>query len=638
MPRALPILLLLCLFFAVNAAQAGFRSFSERDASAFCSADASLGINQISSPGWQARFQPLPDGKLARGYGHDTCWLRLQLHDVPPRPWLELIPSYLARLSLFQPLPDGGWRRQDIGSWRPMSAMELPLMAASFSLQPREQTVFVKIQSLALNAQPRLWSEPDLVAHHNERLLQLGLIYGYMLTMVLIALAAWLITRQAQHAKLFGYILAVACHRFATDGMARLLLFPEQPKIALLCNYVGLGAAVILGCAYFAHLLELKRDYPRTYRLYQLQAATGAATVLCALFWPFGLAYSIPVTLYAVIFINLLTLPVCWRLWQRNDSGDRLIALHLPTNLALNIPALLLHLGHIPYQSWIQEYGRLADLPPITLLYIGLFLRMRTLERERIEALHQASQAQADSLRQREAREEQTDLLAMITHEIRTPVAIIDAASSSLRLLEEDAPEPTVLAQRQARHERIQRALLRMQELMRLAEQHGRADVSDARLHAQSLDLLELTRHSLEQLDADEQRRFRLQIGQERMPLYGDAQLLSVLLQNLMENALKYAHPDTPIQIGIRRQADRIVWQISDHGPGIAPGQEEAIFQRFTRLAETSNRPGLGLGLHLARRIAVQHGGELGLDPDWPHGASFILYLPKAAHDAYSLA
>ena len=48
-----------------------------------------------------------------------------------------------------------------------------------------------------------------------------------------------------QHAKLFGYILAVACHRFATDGMARLLLFPEQPKIALLCNYIGLGAAVI---------------------------------------------------------------------------------------------------------------------------------------------------------------------------------------------------------------------------------------------------------------------------------------------------------------------------------------------------------------------------------------------------------
>ncbi|WP_158274213.1 sensor histidine kinase [Chromobacterium sp. Panama] len=638
MTRALSTLLLLCLLLAGGVAHAGFRTFSERDAAVYCSADADLDIDRVASAGWQTRFQPLPDGKLARGYGHDTCWLRLKLSDVPPRPWLELIPSYLARLSLYQRLPDGGWQRRDIGSWRPVSAMELPLIAASFSLLPHEQTVFVKVQSLALNAQPRLWSEAELAAHNNQRLLQLGLIYGYMLTMVLIALAAWLITRRAQHAKLFGYILAVACHRFATDGMARLLLFPEQPQIALLCNYVGLGAAVMLGCAYFAHLLELKRDYPRTYRLYQLQAAAGAATVLCALFWPFGLAYSIPVTLYAIIVINLLTLPVCWRLWRRNDSGDRLIALHLPTNLALNIPALLLHLGHIPYQSWIQEYGRLADLPPITLLYIGLFLRMRTLERERIEALHQASQAQADSLRQREAREEQADLLAMITHEIRTPVAIIDAASSSLRLLEEDAPAPPVLAQRQARHERIQRALQRMQELMRLAEQHGRADVSDAGLHSRPLDLLELTRRSLEQLDADAQRRFWLQSGGARMPLCGDDQLLTMLLQNLMENALKYAHPDTPIQIGVHRLADRIVWQISDYGPGIAPGQEEAIFQRFTRLAETSNRPGLGLGLHLARRIAVQHGGELGLDPHWPHGASFILHLPKAAHDAHSLA
>lgn len=638
MPRALPILLLLCLLFAVNTAQAGFRPFSERDASAFCSADASLGIDQISSPGWQPRFQPLLNGKLARGYGHETCWLRLKLRDLPPHPWLELIPSYLARLSLYQPLPGGGWQRKDIGSWLPVSTMELPLSTAGFSLLPREQTVFIKIQSLTLNAQPRLWSEPELVAHHNERLLQLGLIYGYMLTMVLIALAAWLIIRQVQHAKLFGYILAVACHRFATDGMARLLLFPEQPKIALLCNYIGLGAAVIFGCAYFAQLLGLKDGYPRTYRLYQLQAATGAATVACALFWPFGLAYSIPVTLYAIIIINLLSMPICWRLWQRNGSGDRLIALHLPTNLALNIPALLLHLGHIPYQSWIQEYGRLADLPPITLLYIGLFLRMRTLERERIEALHQASQAQADSLRQREAREEQADLLAMITHEIRTPVAIIDAASSSLRLLEEDEPAQAVLAQRQARHERIQRALQRMQELMLLAEQHGRAGVVDAGLHSQSLDLLELTRQTLEHLEAGAQGRFWLQSGGPNMPLCGDAQLLSVLLQNLMENALKYAHPNTPIQIGIHRRDDHIVWQISDHGPGIAPGQEEAIFQRFTRLAETSNRPGLGLGLHLARRIAAQHGGKLGLDPLWPHGASFILHLPKAAHDAHSLA
>jgi signal transduction histidine kinase len=110
--------------------------------------------------------------------------------------------------------------------------------------------------------------------------------------------------------------------------------------------------------------------------------------------------------------------------------------------------------------------------------------------------------------------------------------------------------------------------------------------------------------------------------------LRGDARLLYFALLNLLDNALKYAHPATPIHIGIAAAPGGVAWHIRDHGPGIPEDRQHMIFDKYQRLDNGGDQPGLGMGLALARQIAERHGGRLDIDRAWTQGACFVLWLP----------
>lgn len=100
------------------------------------------------------------------------------------------------------------------------------------------------------------------------------------------------------------------------------------------------------------------------------------------------------------------------------------------------------------------------------------------------------------------------------------------------------------------------------------------------------------------------------------------------LLANLLDNAERYA--EEMVTVGLRRDGDRAVLTVTDDGVGIAPEDRERVFERFTRLDTSRGRDtgGTGLGLPIARDIAVAHGGGLRVE-DSPRGARFVLRLPQ---------
>ena len=97
------------------------------------------------------------------------------------------------------------------------------------------------------------------------------------------------------------------------------------------------------------------------------------------------------------------------------------------------------------------------------------------------------------------------------------------------------------------------------------------------------------------------------------------------LVLNLLENSVRHTPPGTQIHASSERIGDEAVLIVRDNGPGIPPALEQRIFERFVRL--DPSKPGHGLGLAIARRIAHQHHGDLTCDPT-PSGASFTLHLP----------
>lgn len=113
--------------------------------------------------------------------------------------------------------------------------------------------------------------------------------------------------------------------------------------------------------------------------------------------------------------------------------------------------------------------------------------------------------------------------------------------------------------------------------------------------------------------------------------LAGSRDLLFQALSNLLDNALKYSPPGSPIEIGLRRRDEATVelW-IADRGPGIPPAERQKVFQRMYRLDPSRSTPGNGLGLALVRAVATLHDGHCEIEDNAP-GTRVCLRLPAPA-------
>ena len=128
-------------------------------------------------------------------------------------------------------------------------------------------------------------------------------------------------------------------------------------------------------------------------------------------------------------------------------------------------------------------------------------------------------------------------------------------------------------------------------------------------------------------------------------PLHGNRELISQALANLVENAIKYGKPVASTEPGrvvsldakqilieARRDGDSVLLSVTDHGPGIPPGDRKHAVERFVRLDSSRSEPGSGLGLSLASAVATLHGGELRLGDAHP-GLIATLAIPARTTD-----
>lgn len=107
-----------------------------------------------------------------------------------------------------------------------------------------------------------------------------------------------------------------------------------------------------------------------------------------------------------------------------------------------------------------------------------------------------------------------------------------------------------------------------------------------------------------------------------------DAVLMEQLLMNLVENAVKYTPPGTPLTIQVTREGDAIVLEVLDRGVGIADEVLPRIFDKFVRAGGPPGTQGVGLGLAICRAVAQAHGGTISAGPRPGGGAAFRVTLP----------
>jgi signal transduction histidine kinase len=205
--------------------------------------------------------------------------------------------------------------------------------------------------------------------------------------------------------------------------------------------------------------------------------------------------------------------------------------------------------------------------------------------------------------------------LADASHELRTPIAALQASAETLLREQPERPERDRLEAQLARDTtRLGRLVDDLLGLARLEAQPNRDPI----------DLAELARDAIENAQTHAAARVTFDLDDEPT-VYGDANALNRILRNLLDNAVAAA-PDGDVHLRLKRSNAEIEIQVTDTGPGVPETERERIFERSIRLDPTT--PGSGLGLAIARRIAQQHNGELTCDP-CPSGASFTLHLPN---------
>ena len=221
-------------------------------------------------------------------------------------------------------------------------------------------------------------------------------------------------------------------------------------------------------------------------------------------------------------------------------------------------------------------------------------------------------------------------LLAAISHDYRTPLAAIMGAASSLR----DQGDKLASVQRERLAESIVAETRQLSRLTDNTLQLVRLDAPGVQLHLDWESPDELAGAAIARARKhDPERRIKVW-AEPGLPLVRcDAVLLSQMLENLIDNALKYSDSPTPVELIVRRNGEHIVFAVRDSGPGVEPAWREKIFDVFQRgdwRAGSSNsaaQRGAGVGLAVCRSIARAHGGELKLRQRSQGGSSFECWL-----------
>jgi two-component system, OmpR family, sensor histidine kinase KdpD len=231
-------------------------------------------------------------------------------------------------------------------------------------------------------------------------------------------------------------------------------------------------------------------------------------------------------------------------------------------------------------------------------------------------------QCRAEAARQSE--QLRTAVLEALAHEVKTPLTIIRTVSSGLLAagdLSATHTELVTLIDEQSR---------KLNDLASRLLAAGHLDVADFQPQCEGLFLSDLVSAAIGAACPEESRgRFACCISRDEVPVLADRKLMATALAQLVDNAVKYSKPASPIDIAVDLVDQEVTVTIESHGDPIPPADRERVFERFYRAAGAPNRPpGTGLGLSIVKRIVDAHRGRVWAESGDGGRSIFSIALP----------
>ena len=316
-------------------------------------------------------------------------------------------------------------------------------------------------------------------------------------------------------------------------------------------------------------------------------------------------------------------------LWAAFRFGQREVATGVAILSAIAAWATVRGLG--PFvrssenESLLLLQAFMGTIAAMTLPVAALVWERKTVERERtlLLAREQAARAEAEA-----ANHAKDEFLAMLSHELRNPLAAISTAAHVLMGSEQQhafAGRAIEIIERQTKHltrlidDLLDVARVSTGKIMLMRERHNLADTVQRSVTAL--------------VDAGQTQQHQIDVQLDPVWINADPARVSQVVENLLINAIKYTPARGRISIQTLVEAEDAILRVQDTGMGIAPDLLPRVFDLFTQGQRSLDRAqgGLGIGLTLVRRLVELHGGRISATSDGPSkGSTFVVRLPRA--------
>lgn len=580
-----------------------------------------------------ARAQKLKpfSGLLTQGYGAGAIWVRLRIApdtvsaSADVGQFLRVRPIFLDDIRLYDEA-EGFRPKPPLGDRHPLSASDEPGPFYVFKLQRgvSERALWLRIQTTSTRLAHFEVLQEDVLRHSNLTLQTLTSIYLALIgTFLFLGIFQSVVRRDSLNWSFTAYQLIALVHGVVALGHARWWADKLLPPAVL-----DRAFSFFIVCLTFAVLLftaTLVRETSQTrwsrYLLYGLFAA-----LLGLIGMQFGGLLSLSLIINSVAAVILPTLFFIYVIFLPVRKAENERTTGLPKAAVVTYFGLTLgvaYLGAMPVLGWFPAVELSLYWIQIYCVCSGLLMlgvlqyRAMIVSRQRDALIAETQRANERAELERAQRIERQQLLNMLGHELKTPMA-------TLRMLLGDRNIPGDLSKR------LSAPLTEMKEVVERTVQSGQLEEGGIELRLQQCDLISVVQEQVSSLSTTDRVVFRFEPGLKSEAMINtDPYFIGVIVRNLLDNAVKYSPEHSAIQLDLVFSDDRKSWWLTVKNKVGRAGRPdpEKIFLKYWRSPNATYRSGSGQGLYIVYRLAGLLGGKLSLEPDheW---VNFRLEMP----------
>ncbi|NTV01354.1 MAG: sensor histidine kinase [Chlorobiaceae bacterium] len=604
-----------------------------------------LGFPEALKASEAGRFGHI-DGNLNNGYKREACWVRFTVERnaaFPERGWLRLKPNYVNELTLYILMPgkDPGlpssYRRVLLGNHVPV--LQRPVLHPDFVVPvdlPASGPVVIYARvfsNSSISLAGRMHTAEELRDYTNLHIIIQSAFLGIAFAVLLINLVFYFSIRESLFLYFSVFIIGGIVYNFAAEGDMTLLFPSIVHVVSDYLIYGGIGANILI-YSEFSRKLFASVAGSWSLRYMRFLSLVGVLTMAAV---PLGF-YPVmaPIAFLGTLILVVVQMVLSIRMRTRVPRIGLFILVAFAISTIGYFHMLLTLMGLLPLGSlWGVNTVQPANLLHMVLISIALSERLRISEQAAAESACQALEASRGTeqkaralanemtleLRnsktrlevalasERIALEQKQRFFSMLSHEYRTPLAVV-RGSLDIIGLQESGKQGGYEEELSAMHHAVDRLV----EVMEVSLERSR--LLEPGLHE------ELTRELFgpflfQQVETMQamwpQRTFIYTGAADHGYVVCDWQNLKTAIFNLLDNARKYSPPDSPVEVETRIEQGAVVTTIQNQSEPFLLGAGDALFDKYTRGGNSHETSGAGIGLWLVRQIIEQHDGTVSL-------------------------